>query len=153
MKLAHLSNFIRISVLPLITIACAPLPGEVSQALKRELEKGSLHVNLAEIAKGDWDEVILFAPYALQSDVCPVLQLSPKNCSSLLPEMVPEARYLLAFRLSGRVVHHEYHNTRNGNFITKEMVTHIPRVQSSFQVETTKEQGLPYWYLSQQSYR
>lgn len=153
MKFSRLSSFLRISALPLITVACTPLPGEVSQALKRDLEKGSLHVNLAEIAKGDWDEVILFAPYALQSDVCPVLQFNPKDCSSLLPEMVSESQYLLVFRLSGRVVHHEYHNTRNGNFITNEIVTHIPRLQSSFKVETTKELGLPYWYLSQQSYR
>jgi hypothetical protein len=149
MKPAFISNIAKILVLPLMLIGCTPSPGVVSQSLRSELQKGRMKINLAEIVKFDWDEVTLFAPYSVESDVCPTLQLNQNDCAALLPSMVAETQYLLVFRLNGRVVHHEYHNISNGHFETRKMATRLLRSQSSFQVTPAKPEHSPSpWYLS-----
>ncbi len=149
MKPACISNIAKILVLPLMLIGCTPPPGVVSQSLRSELQKGHMKINLAEIVKFDWDEVTLFAPYSVESDVCPTLQLNQNDCAALLPGMVAETQYLLVFRLTGRVVHHEYHNISNGHFIMQKMATRLMRSQSSFQVTPAKpEHSSSPWYLS-----
>ncbi|MBS1144923.1 MAG: hypothetical protein H6R14_2329 [Proteobacteria bacterium] len=153
MAVTHLkpciSNIAKILVLPLMLIACTPSPGVVSQSVRSELQKGQMKINLAEIVTFDWDEVTLFAPYSVKSNVCPPLQLNQNDCAALLPNMVAETQYLLVFRLNGRVVHHEYHNISNGHFEMRKMATRLLRSQSSFQVTPAKPEHSPSpWYLS-----
>ncbi len=90
MKPACISNIAKILVLPLMLIGCTPSPGVVSQSLRSELHKGHMTINLAEIVKFDWDEVTMFAPYAVESDVCPTLQLNQNDCAAFLPSMLAE---------------------------------------------------------------
>lgn len=92
--------------------------GEVGWALKEELrDRKSTRVELAKLTRFEWDEVFVFDPYALTSEVCKRLSLPAAECTSTITmESTDDGEMLLVFRLKGKVVHTEMHIRWHGDF-------------------------------------
>jgi hypothetical protein len=88
----------------------------VSDAVRTRATSGG-PVVLSEVTAFPWEAVHVFGPYASRESVCKALDALWADCKEHVPHAgVPEGAYLTAFSDGSRVVHHEFHPRRNGEY-------------------------------------
>ena len=92
--------------------------GEVGWNLKKEIrDNNAKEVNLAQLARFEWDELFLFGPYQSTESICAQLGLNRAACKSKVTTDSPgEGEILLVFRHENRIVHVETHSRFHGDF-------------------------------------
>ena len=121
--------------------------GPVSNSIAAELQRGVTTIDLAQHTKFQWSDAVIFAPYAVRSEICKELTLNDKDCLRLSPDMVPEGQFLLVFRLNEQVIHHEFHDRSNGDFKIHAMTSTIQRNRGLFTVEIQKSGNSKWTFL------
>jgi hypothetical protein len=106
----------------------------VSDAVRARAAVGSV-VTLAEVTGFQWDTVHIFGPYHQQERVCGALGASWTDCTKHIPAQgVPEGVFLTVFSIQGRVVHHELHPRRNGEYCPDSCALLLQKQQAVFKV-------------------
>ena len=95
------------------TIAAGPFSTALGSLLRAQRPA---RVDLAKVLPLQWDELFLYGPYSPREPACRELGLGWLPCRTTLPATTDEGAWSLVFRLNGRVVHHEQHARRNGDF-------------------------------------
>lgn len=121
--------------------------GPVSKSIAAELQRGATTIDLAQHTKFQWSDAVLFAPYAVRSEICKELTLNEKDCLRFSPDMVPEGQFLLVFRLNEQIIHHEFHDRSNGDFQIRGMTNTIQRNHGQFTVEIRKSGNSKWTFL------
>jgi hypothetical protein len=116
-------------------LPASPLTGDVSTSLQREIREKKLEaINLAELTNFSWTEMFAFGPYRDRDDICPILGLSGFRCWWVVPAMVDEGHYFLAFRDGSEIAHYEHHRRRNGDFYGSGQPQPVRREDAQFVV-------------------
>jgi len=131
-----------------------PSPGEVSTAIGHEVrEKRASAVNLADLTKFSWDEMLSFGSYQRREKICPALGLFGFRCWWVVPSMVDENYYFVVFRNKSSIVHYEHHRRLNGDFYHSGQPQPLPNNDAAFLVtqSDTTAAGEPWFSLKYKS--
>ena len=96
----------------------APHPvGDVSKMLGRSLREYPREcLSLSEFTRFEWTEVLVFPDYSNRKDICNQLRIRGWDCWWLAPDRVREGERFLVFVDGTKVMHAEFHTTRNAHF-------------------------------------
>ncbi|MFG6428460.1 hypothetical protein [Roseateles sp. LYH14W] len=106
---------------------------DVSSRIAAEAAKAQT-IDLAALTPFAWDRALVFGPYASTDRICAALPKSFAECAKSYPQGVGEGSYLLTFIRDSRVVHHELHSRRHGEFCKNSCVLELSPETARFTV-------------------
>lgn len=93
--------------------------GEVSKAINKEIrEEHAQQIKIAQLTDFAWDELYLFGPYSVTSEICKTLELGKTECESTITvSSTDDGQWMMVFRENKHVVHTELHLGWHGYFM------------------------------------
>lgn len=150
--MAHRLLLLYLALISLLGCSGPNQPGPVSKELHNKLRIEESHdVDLAKLTTFGWDELFMYGPYMLRTEICKQLGISESDCrKQVRAESSDDGEMVLIFRKHGKIVHTELHFRINGDFLPLSFPQPLTPQNARFAAKTEGEStsGKPWMKLT-----